>query len=429
MAEYAKPRGTADILPDEAAEWRYVEEQAREVFELYHFREIRTPIFEHTEVFERGVGDTTDIVQKEMYTFKDRGDRAITLRPEGTAGVVRAFVEQKLYGGPLPVKWFYYGPMFRYEKPQAGRFRQFHQYGVEVIGADDPRVDAEVIELAYRFLRRVGVQSLRLEVNSVGCAVCRARHKEALLAHLKPALPELCADCQSRYEKNPLRIQDCKIDHDHPLVRTSPTITEYLCADCSAHFEEVKSYLDELAVPYIVNPTMVRGLDYYTRTAFEFMEDSIGAMSTVLAGGRYNRLVADFGGPDLPGIGFAGGIERLLLARAANQAQFVQVDRVDVYVIAMGAAALRPSVRLIQALREQGVRVDLDYLSHGMKSQMKTADRLHAKLALIIGEDEVAQGVVGVRDLAAKTQEAVAVHDVVQLVLQILSESTQGVNR
>lgn len=427
MADYAKPRGTADILPEEAAEWRYIEEQAREVFSLYHFREVRTPIFEHTEVYERGVGDTTDIVQKEMYTFKDRGDRLITLRPEGTAGVVRAFVEQKLYGGALPVKWFYYGPMFRYEKPQAGRFRQFHQYGVEVLGADDPRVDAEVIELAHRFLQRVGVKSLRLEINSVGCAVCRAHHKEALLAHLQPALPDLCKDCQARYEKNPLRIQDCKIDRDHPLVQSSPTITDYLCVDCATHFAAVKSCLDALAVPYIVSKTMVRGLDYYTRTAFEFMEDSIGAMSTVLAGGRYNRLVADFGGPDLPGIGFAGGTERLLLARAANQVSHREEDRLEVYVIALGEAAKFQAVVLLQSLRDRGVRADVDYLAHGMKSQMKTADRLHAQVALIIGDDEVAQGTVGVRNLATKEQAAVAQADVMDYVTRLLRETTEGV--
>lgn len=423
MAEYAKPRGTADLLPDEVAEWQYLEEQARVLFRAYQFREVRTPIFEHTEVFERGVGDTTDIVQREMYTFKDRGDRLITLRPEGTAGTVRAFVEQKQYGGALPVKWFYNGPMFRYEKPQAGRFRQFHQYGVELIGSDDPRTDAEVIELAHRFLLSVGVKSLRLEINSVGCSVCRARHKEALLTHLAPVLNELCADCQSRYEKNPLRIQDCKKDRDHVHVQTSPVITDYLCEDCDTHFTKVKSYLDALQVPYVLNPILVRGLDYYTKTAFEFMEDSIGAMSTILGGGRYNQLVGGYGGPDLPGIGFAGGMERLILARAANGVRQTDTASVEVYVIAMGDAAQAVSVKLLQELRASGVSADTDYLGKGLKGQLKSADRLGAQVALIIGEDELASQMVILRDLVTKQQTSVQIETAVSHVLRMVTRA------
>lgn len=419
VAEYVKPRGTADLLPVDTAEWQYLEAQARELFSLYQYREVRTPIFEHTEVFERGVGDTTDIVQKEMYTFRDRADRSITLRPEGTAGAVRAFVEQKQYGGPLPVKWFYYGPMFRYEKPQAGRFRQLHQYGVEVIGVEDPRVDAEVIELGHRFLSTVGVRSFRLEINSVGCATCRAAHKEALLTHLAPVVQELCADCQSRYEKNPLRILDCKVDRDHPRVLTAPTITDSLCEDCRVHFATVRAYLDDLDVSYVVNPIMVRGLDYYTRTAFEFMEDSIGAMSTILAGGRYNQLVAGFGGPDLPGVGFAGGMERLILARAANGERAEDAVQPFAFVLALDDAAKSPSVRLLQSLRATGIPADADYLGRSLKSQLKTADRLGARVAILIGDDEVLRGVATVRDLQTKEQRTVSLADVVAEVLAL----------
>ncbi len=420
MADYFKPRGTADILPDAALQWQYVEEMVQKVFATYHYREIRTPIFEHTEVFERGVGDTTDIVQKEMYTFLDRGDRSITLRPEGTAGVVRAFVEQKLYGGPLPAKLYYFGPMFRYETPQAGRTRQFHQYGVEVIGSDDPRVDAEVIELADHFLRAVGVTSTTLELNSVGCPVCRVAHKDALVAHLLPIKDELCEDCQSRIVRNPLRILDCKIDAHHPVVESSPMITDHLCDDCAAHFAAVRNYLDLLEVPYVVNKKLVRGLDYYTKTAFEFVEGSIGAQSTILAGGRYNGLVKSLGGPDVPGIGFAGGIERLLLALAANGVSHEVPDEVEVYVMALSNEAHAMSVNILRDLRVVGVVADADYTGRGLKAQMKTADRLNAKVAVLIGEDEVKSGQLAVRDLSTREQILVAQGDTVAKILNIL---------
>lgn len=408
MAEYAKPRGTADILPEEAVEWRAVEDLWHETARRYHLQEIRTPMFEHTEVFARGVGDTTDIVQKEMYTFLDRGGRSLTLRPEGTAGVVRAFVEQKLYGGPLPIKLYYTGPVFRYETPQAGRYRQHHQYGVEAIGSEDPRLDAEIVELAHHFLRAAGVETLRLEINSVGCPVCRPAHRELLRTHLEPVREKLCGDCQDRFDKNPLRILDCKIDRDNPVVRLSPAITDHLCADCQEHFSQVRAYLDALSVPYEVNKILVRGLDYYTRTTFEFMEDSIGAKSTILGGGRYNSLVRMLGGPETPGIGFGGGIERLLLARRANGVVPAGPDLVDVYVIAVGEAGRIPSVRAVQALRHAGLAADADYGARGLKAQLKAADRLAARLAVLIGDEEAAQGVVTLRDLATRDQWTVA---------------------
>ncbi len=421
MAEFSRPRGTADILPEQIPQWLKVEQKAREIFSLYHFQEIRTPIFEHTEVFERGVGDTTDIVQKEMYTFRDRADRSITLRPEGTAGVVRAFVEAKMYGGPLPVKLFYLGPMFRYEAPQAGRFRQLHQYGVEVIGADDPRVDAEVIELADRYLSSVGAKA-RLEINSVGCPVCRARHKEALLEHLLPVKHELCADCQGRMEKNPLRILDCKKDADHPVVASSPLLLDYLCDDCKSHFDSVLMYLDQLDLDYEVNPRLVRGLDYYTKTAFEFIDERIGAKSTILGGGRYNGLINMLGGPEVPGIGFAGGVERLLLSRKEAGIAEQNSDAIDVYVVAMGNEAKTASVKVLKDLRDHLISADADYTNRGLKAQMKTADRLQAKAAILIGDDELAQGAYAVRNLHDKTQELVKVEQISSYLLGLLGK-------
>ena len=413
MTEFARPPGTVDVLPEQASVWQWVEAKAREVFDLYHYREMRTPIFEHTAVFERGVGDTTDIVQKEMYTFTDRGGRSLTLRPEGTAGVVRAFVEGKLHGGTLPGKYFYLGPMFRYEKKQAGRYRQFNQYGVEVIGSDDPRADAEVIELANRFLQVLGVEHYRLELNSVGCPQCRAVHKALLLEHLLPIKAELCQDCQGRFDKNPMRILDCKIDGKHPLVLSAPKITDHLCVDCAAHFEEVKGHLDALHVQYELTPTMVRGLDYYTRTAFEFIGTELGAQSTIIGGGRYNGLVSMLGGPDLQGVGFAGGLERLLLTFDQAIMAELAVDKLDVFVITMGEAAAMLSVFVLQLLRSHGFRADGDYAGRGFKAQLKLADRYLAPAALIIGDDEVAQHAVMLRDMTSKEQQLVAIDELI----------------
>ncbi|KYP80573.1 histidine--tRNA ligase [Ferroacidibacillus organovorans] len=422
MADFARPRGTYDIKPSETPAWQAVEDLARTLFSHYHFEEMRTPIFEHTEVFERGVGDTSDIVQKEMYTFVTRGEKSVTLRPEGTAGVVRAFVENKLYGGPLPAKLWYLGPMFRYEAPQAGRNRQFHQYGVEVIGSSDPRVDAEVIELGARFLLEAGVADARLELNSVGCPVCRAAHRAALIAHLAPIRGSLCADCQGRFEKNPLRILDCKKDRDRPEVKSSPRITEYLCADCQTQYSAVKHNLDVLGVSYVEDSTLVRGLDYYTQTTFEFVDDRIGAKSTLLAGGRYNGLVEQLGGPDMPGIGFAGGVERLLLARAVQEEE-EGAAKIDAYIVTFGSdlTIFDASLRVLSLLRKAGVTADLDYAGRGVKAQMKTADRLGARVAVLLGDEEVANGAVTLRDLMTKEQNQVSEDACVEAVLALLS--------
>ncbi|HHX75610.1 MAG TPA: histidine--tRNA ligase, partial [Firmicutes bacterium] len=311
------PRGTKDILPAEVPRWCFFEQKAREACRLFGYSEIRIPMFEHTELFLRGVGEVTDIVAKEMYTFTDRGGRSLTLRPEGTASVARAYLEHKMQGEAQPVKVFYTGPMFRYDRPQAGRYRQFHQFGVEAFGSQEPALDAEVIMLALFFFRSLGLDGLALHLNSVGCPECRSRYRESLLAALRDRVRELCPDCSERYEKNPLRILDCKNKHCRAVTKTVPLLADELCTACREHFAAVRAALDALGVEYVLDPRLVRGLDYYTKTAFEIMAPGLGAQSSVCGGGRYDHLLATIGGPDIPGIGFAIGIERVLLALAA----------------------------------------------------------------------------------------------------------------
>jgi histidyl-tRNA synthetase len=410
-----KPRGTADLLPGEVEQWQRLEQTFREVSERYHFAEIRTPIFEHTELFERGVGETTDIVSKEMYTFLDRGNRSVTLRPEGTAGVVRAYVENKLYGTTGVSKLFYIGPMFRYEKPQKGRWRQFHQYGCEALGSDAPELDAEIIAYGWDFLTTLGIQNVTAEVNSVGCPVCRPRHKEEMLQRLKPVADRLCKDCQSRLDRNPLRIFDCKHDSCQALLRevNAPVILDCLCDECRQHFEAVKTTLDAMAIPYVVNERLVRGLDYYTRTAWEF---TVPGFSTVAAGGRYNRLVAEVGGPETPGVGFAGGIERALLVLSEQGAQAASEQRLDAFVAVAEAVASTPAVRLLHRLRQAGVRADRDYQDKGLKAQFKLADRYKARFVLILGSSELESGVVSVKDLDSGEQVSVPDSEIVEYI-------------
>lgn len=403
---FQKPRGTVDIMPKESAVWRYLERKIHDLCERYRYEEIRTPIFEQTDLFRRGVGETTDIVEKEMYSFESLGGDPLTLRPEGTAPVVRAYVEHKLYGDPnQPVKLYYMGPMFRYERPQAGRQRQFHQFGVEAIGSHDPAVDAEIIALASQLFNELGLSGVTLELNSVGCAICRPIHREKLIAYLTPYKEELCKDCQSRLERNPMRILDCKEDRCKAITAGAPSILNHLCNDCHDHFQRVQGYLDDLNVSYTINPRLVRGLDYYTRTAFEFMEGSIGAKSTICGGGRYNRLVAEIGGPDQPGIGFGMGIERLLLALSSQQIDIPITQGLDVYVVAMGDEAMRKRVNIVQRLRNEGVRVDCDYMDRKVKAQIKAADRLGATYVVIIGDEEIAKGTYQVKHLATGDQE------------------------
>lgn len=399
---YQRPRGTVDLLPGETHWWQWLEHIARETFRTYHYREIRTPVFEHTEIFVRGVGETTDIVEKEMYTFPDKKGRSITLRPEGTAGVIRAYVENKLYGQPGTAKLFYLGPMFRYENPQAGRQRQFHQLGCEVLGARGPDIDAEVIALNVALLSQFGLANLTVELNSVGCSVCRPIHKEKMLQALNPVRHRLCRDCSRRIDTNPLRIFDCKEGCRDLLVEVqSPTILDCLCDDCREHFAGVQAMLRKLAVPFVVNPHLVRGLDYYTRTAWEVTAKEAG---TIGGGGRYNGLVEQLGGPETPGIGFAVGMERAILLRQAQLATEVPPSNLDVFVALAEPAASDVAQVFLQQLRAHGVAADRDYQGKGLKAQFKAADRERAAYVAIFGGDEIAKGTVSLKDLASGEQ-------------------------
>lgn len=411
---FQKPRGTVDLIPEDTQVWRYLEQQIQSICDRYNYAELRTPMFENTDLFRRGVGETTDIVEKEMYTFESRGGDSLTLRPEGTAPTVRAYVEHKLYGDPnQPVKLYYMGPMFRYERPQAGRQRQFHQFGIETIGSHDPAVDAEVISLAAQLFKSLGIQHVTLELNSVGCSTCRPIHREKLVAYLTPHKEELCKDCQSRLERNPMRILDCKESRCKAITAQAPSILDHLCSDCDEHFAHVKGYLNQLDIVYEVNPKLVRGLDYYTRTAFEFMEGSIGAKSTICGGGRYNGLVEQVGGPDQPGIGFGMGIERLLLALSAQGVELPIQKGIDVFLIALGEDSNRERVRLLQQLRQAGLRAECDYMDRKMKAQLKAADRIGARFAIIFGDDELANGVVQLKDLTTGDQQEIALASIV----------------
>ncbi|BCV21906.1 histidine--tRNA ligase [Moorella sp. Hama-1] len=409
----SRPRGTEDILPEEMDRWYLLEATAREVSRLYGYREIRTPIFEHTELFNRGVGDTSDIVEKEMYTFTDRGERSLTLRPEGTAPVVRAFVEHSLEARGLPVKLFYLGPMFRYGRPQAGRLRQFHQFGVEAFGSRDPALDAEVMALAMDFYRRLGLENLELHLNSVGCPTCRPRHREVLQAYLRPKLGELCPTCQGRFERNPLRIFDCKSPVCQEIVAGAPTVAASLCPDCAGHFQRVQGYLQALGIPFILDEHLVRGLDYYTNTAFEIMAGGIGAQSSIGGGGRYDGLVAALGGKAVPGIGFGLGLERVLLALAAQGQELPRQGGIDVLMVTAGSGVDTAAVRLLADLRAAGIQADKDYLERSLKSQMKYANRYPARLAIILGEEELARGRASVRRLDTGGQEEIPLAEVV----------------
>jgi len=417
------PRGTQDILPGIIEKWQYIENVARDICRRYNYREIRTPIFEHTELFMRGVGDTTDIVQKEMYTFEDRGGRSLTLRPEGTAAVVRSFVENKMFGDPnQPVKLYYVGPMFRYERPQAGRFRQFVQFGIEALGSNDPAIDAEVIALAMDMYKELGLEKLKLIINSLGDLESRKAHREALIAHFKGQIHELCDDCQSRLEKNPMRILDCKKDREHEIMATAPSILDYLNDTSRVYFEKVQMYLKALGIEFEVDPRLVRGLDYYNHTAFEIMSDAegFGAITTLCGGGRYNGLVQEIGGPETPGIGFALSIERLLAALEAENISLPVEEGVDCYVVALGEKAKDESVVIVNELRKAGIATEKDYQDRKVKAQFKAADRLKAKYVAVLGDDELAKGVINVKDMKTGEQTEVPLASLTEYIKQKL---------
>lgn len=424
------PRGTQDILPEQSFKWQAVEAIIRDTCNVYQYKEIRTPIFEHTELFTRSVGDTTDIVQKEMYTFEDRGNRSLTLRPEGTASTVRAYVEHKLFGQPdQPVKLYYMGPMFRYERQQAGRYRQFVQFGIEAIGSADAAVDAEVIALAMDVYKKAGLKDIKLVLNSLGDTESRTAHKEALVAHFAPRIEEFCGDCQQRLEKNPLRILDCKKDRDHELMASAPQLTDYLNEESAAYFEKVKAYLAALDISYELDPNLVRGLDYYNHTAFEIMSTAsgFGAITTLAGGGRYNGLVEELGGPSSPGIGFAMSIERLLLALEAEQVEIEDNSASDAYVIALGDAPKLEAMKIVKALRDAGISAEMDYADRKLKAQMKSADRKKSQFVFILGEDELNSQSVQIKELSTGDQQMVAIEEAVSYLQQKMNtkEATQ----
>jgi len=399
---YNALKGIQDIYPPEVFIWQKVENTAKDVFSTYGFQELRAPIIEATDIFVRSIGETTDIVEKEMYTFSDKAGRSITLRPEGTAPLVRCYVQNHLYNLPSPQKFFYSGPMFRYERPQKGRFRQFYQIGVEALGSSDPKLDAEIISMLKLFLERLGLKGLNFEVNSIGCEKCRPDYKNALLNFFSDKMNRLCLDCKRRYEYNPLRILDCKVDECIKLRVGAPQVMDFLCSGCRTHFDVVLSLLHLLNVPFEINTTMVRGLDYYTRTTFEVTTKQLGAQNAVAAGGRYDKLVEEFGGPPTPAIGFAIGMERIVeLLQTSNKQD---IPNPKVFIATIGAPAEKEALIIANRLRENGIWVEIGYAGNSLKSQLRKADRLSAGYVLIIGDDEISSGKVKWKRLSDGTQ-------------------------
>ncbi len=405
------PKGTKDVLPEESYKWRYIEGMARKIAGLYSLKEIRTPTFEHTELFLRGVGETTDVVNKEMYTFTDKGDRSMTLKPEGTAGVARSFIENGLFNTAMPLKMYYITPVFRYENPQKGRLREHHQFGVEIYGGEGADTDAEVITMANHLLTSLGLK-VKLELNSMGCGKCRKEYNAALKGYFSDKLDGLCPTCRERYNKNPLRILDCKEEKCKRLCVDAPKITEYLCDDCKAHFERLKTLLNVAGVEYEINPYIVRGLDYYTKTVFEFVTTSLGAQGTVLGGGRYDNLIESLGGAPTCGVGFGMGIERALMLMEAENSEIPQDERVKVFIAAIGEKAYEKAFETVCALRKSGVKAELDHAGRGIKAQFKYADKIKAEYVLTLGDNELIAGLCKVKNMADGTEEEVKIEDI-----------------
>ncbi len=402
------PRGTKDILPEEINKWHILEQNARKIAQRYGIQEARFPIFEHTELFQRSVGETTDIVSKEMYTFQDRGGRSITLRPEGTAPAARMYVEHKLYNQSQPVKFYYMGPFFRYDRPQAGRYRQFHQFGVEVFGTLAPEADVEVMKLTLDFFNSLGLSGLELEINSVGCKKCRGGYTENLVKYFENKQEQLCADCKNRFKTNPMRVLDCKREScQEAIAEDVPVITDHLCQECAEHLDKVKKLLDEVGTAYRINPHLVRGLDYYTKTAFEVLMPSLGAQNALGGGGRYDYLVEECGGPSTPGVGFALGLERILLALEEQGIYLEQSITPDVFVVAMGETVGTKAFKILNDLRDKGIVTEMDYENRSIRAQMKKADKIGAKYSLILGEEELEQGELQLRDMKTGNQKSI----------------------
>ncbi len=405
------PKGTKDVLPSESYKWHYVENMAKEVAKTFAVKEIRTPTFEHTELFLRGVGDTTDIVNKEMYTFEDKGKRSITLKPEGTAGVARAFIENGLFNGTMPLKMYYITPVFRYERPQAGRLREHHQFGVEFYGSKTADVDAEVILLAYTLLTKLGLK-VELNINSMGCSKCRLDYNNALKSYFKDKIDKMCPTCKERLEKNPLRILDCKEEGCKLLCNDAPKITDYLCDECSSHFNSLKGYLEVVGLKYNVNPKIVRGLDYYTKTVFEFVTNSLGSQGTVCGGGRYDGLISQIGGNSVPGVGFGMGLERILMLMEAENVAIPSESPIKVFIASAGEVASKKAFEICYNLRKLGITCETDHLERSFKAQFKYADKIGAEYVIAIGDNEIESGVVKVKKMSDFSQVDCSLDDI-----------------
>ena len=415
MAEINRAvKGTNDILPDQSQKWQFVEGKMLETAELFGFKEIRVPVFEHTEVFKRSVGDTTDVVQKEMYTFEDKGGRSITLRPELTAGVIRSAIEKGLINGALPQKLCYIGGCYRYEKPQAGRLREFHQFGVECVGAAAPNADAEVISLAKAVLENIGIKDISLEINSIGCPECRKEYHKALKEYFSANAETLCDTCKERLDRNPMRILDCKSPICREVAANAPVVIDYLCDDCKEHFEKVKANLSAMNISFTVNPKIVRGLDYYTRTVFEFVSGDIGAQSTVCGGGRYDGLIKQMGGQDTPSLGFAMGIERLMMVLEAQKAELPEDSTCDLFIATLGDKATLKASALCRELRDEGYKVQTDICGRGLKAQMKYANKIGAKFTLVLGDNEVESGKATLKKMSDSSEREISLNELVE---------------
>ncbi len=406
-----KIKGTEDVLPKQSYRWQFIEKIMREESKSYGFKEIRTPVFEHTELFARGVGQTTDVVQKEMYTFTTKGGESVTLRPEGTAGAARAVLEHALDNEGLPIKASYFVSCYRYEKPQAGRLREFHQFGLEEYGTQSPAADAELICAAQSIIDRLGLSQIRLELNSIGCPECRAKYNQALREYFGQFKDRLCDTCLSRLEKNPMRLLDCKSPQDQQLAKDAPIITDYLCEECESHFSEVKRYLDSAGVEYTINPKIVRGLDYYTKTVFEFVTDCIGAQGTVCGGGRYDGLIEELGGKHMPSLGFAMGLERLLMVMDAQGIEIPEDDKCALYIATMGDDAKVKAFELLRRVRECGLIAETDVVGRGLRAQMKYADKIGAKYSLVLGDNELAENKAKVKNMESGEQTEFALDE------------------
>ena len=409
------PKGTKDIYGSYMEEWQRVEQVMRELCSDFGIKEIRIPIFEHTELYLRGVGETTDIVQKEMYTFKDKADRSITLRPEGTAGVARSFIEHGMYNNPQPTRRFYIGPMFRYENTQKGRQRQFHQFGVEMLGSYSPALDAEAISVVAELLKRLGIKDVELRINSLGCNECRQRYNTALKEYIGSNIDKLCDDCKSRFDKNPLRVLDCKEESCQRIIAEAPVVLDYLDDECKEHFETVKAILDDMGIKYTVDEKIVRGLDYYTRTVFEFVANGIGAQGTVCGGGRYDNLIAECGGQPMGCAGFAVGIERLLLMLEAQNGEFKETNEMDIYIGSIGKEGLVKSQGIAYRMRSEGIRSEGDSVGRSVKAQMKYANKIGAKYSVILGDNEIAEDTANLKNMETGEQEQIKVSELVEI--------------